>query len=102
MTQLLARPLLFLLAMDAAEPDSPPDAVVEQIARDVEGYLARHPGAADTAEGIARWWLVQSQVEAQLPRIESALDLLVSRGVLKRRRLPDGNCVYVRANKSLR
>ena len=89
--------MLFIRAMKAAEPNSTPGPDVEQIARDIEGYLSRHPEAADTAEGIARWWLIQSQVEAQLPRLEFALELLVNRGVLIRRRLPDGNCVYVRA-----
>ena len=28
-----------------------------ELARQISGYLDRHPNAADTLEGITRWWL---------------------------------------------
>ena len=84
--------------MDASQGNSGP---IEKIARDVECYLSSHPGAADTAAGIARWWLLQSQVETQLSQIELALELLVTRGVLRRQCLPDGSCVFMRASSTL-
>lgn len=84
--------------MEIAVSDRHLEPDVGQLAQEVERYLSLYPGAADTLEGIARWWLVRTQVEALLPRVEAALDHLVDRGVLTRRLLPDGNCVYARAN----
>jgi hypothetical protein len=74
--------------------NSPTGPDVERIAQEVERYIAANPDAADTVEGIARWWLMLADVEAALMRVEAALDLLVRRGVMSRQLLPDGNCVY--------
>jgi hypothetical protein len=68
---------------------------VEDIARELERYVDRHPAAADTVDGIARWWLA-GPVRPPLSDVEAALDVLVRRGVLSRRPLPDGNAVYTR------
>jgi hypothetical protein len=75
---------------------TPPDSEVEDIARDLEHYIALHPTAADTLGGIARWWLTRSALPA-LDLVETALDALVGRGVLMRKPLPDGNFIYARA-----
>ena len=69
------------------------DAEVEGIARDLEKYVSLHPTAADTADGIARWWLDRPEQPA-LTRVEAALESLVTRGVLARASLPDGRAVY--------
>jgi len=71
------------------------DRDVEEIARELERYVDRHPAAADTIDGIARWWLASS-VQPPPRDVEAALDLLVRRGVLSRRPLPDGNTVFAR------
>ena len=73
-----------------AEPDA------ETLAREIGAYVATHPSAADTLESIARWWLSGSQ-KPLLNRVEAALDLLVSRGLVARFPLPDGRFVYQRA-----
>jgi hypothetical protein len=72
------------------------DRDVDDIARDLERYVDRHPAAADTVDGIARWWLA-GPVQPPLGDVETALDLLIRRGVLSRRALPDGNTLYARA-----
>jgi hypothetical protein len=72
------------------------DGDVERIALEVERYVLCHPAAADTLDGIARWWLVRA-VHPPLVLVEAALERLVRRGVLTRHQLPDGNCVYSRA-----
>lgn len=69
------------------------DAEVEGIARDLEKYISLHPTAADTADGIARWWLERPERHA-LSRVEAALESLVTRGLLARASLPDGRAVY--------
>jgi hypothetical protein len=70
------------------------DRGVEDIARELESYVERHPAAADTVAGIARWWL--PPVQPPLADVEAALDLLIHRGVLSRRALPDGHTLYAR------
>jgi len=81
----------FLPVSDAyAEPD------VESLARELEAYVASHPSAADTVESVARWWLPHA-AQPSLKRVEAALDLLASRGVVARYTLPDGRFLYQRA-----
>ena len=72
---------------------TPVDAEVEGIARELEKYVSLHSTAADTPEGIARWWLDRRE-QPTLNSVEAALARLVERGVLVRRLLPDGHCVY--------
>ncbi|MGO4700708.1 hypothetical protein [Dyella sp. 2RAB6] len=66
--------------------------------REVEGavlaYLAQHPDAADTLDGIVSWWLPQQRYETERQRIEQALSHLVERGQLRRDRLPGGAVLY--------
>jgi hypothetical protein len=76
-----------------------PDPEVDDIARELERYLSMHPTAADTSAGITRWWLAHSAQPA-LNRVEAALDLLVQRGLLQRKELPDGNSLYLSARRS--
>jgi hypothetical protein len=70
------------------------DQRLRSIADDVETYLARHPEAVDSVEGIVRWWLPRLRLEEAVADVERALDLLVERGVVIKRQLPDGRCVY--------
>ena len=60
-------------------------------------YISRHPGAADTAEGIERWWLPDGIAAHRAAELEAALERLVRDGVLARRRLPDGRVLYAAA-----
>jgi hypothetical protein len=57
-------------------------------------YLAEHPGAADTAEGVHRWWLPHGADEYRADDVRAALDWLAGRGELVRSRLPDGRELY--------
>jgi hypothetical protein len=59
----------------------------------IQRYLADHPDAADTAEGMRVWWF--SGVSAAA--IEAALADLVRRGVVRRQEVPGGPPVYSRA-----
>jgi hypothetical protein len=70
------------------------DESIEVLAREVETYLSQHPEAADTADGILRWWLPRVRLEEAQHDVQRALDLLVARGVIVERQLPDGSKVY--------
>ncbi len=46
-------------------------------------YLAEHPGAMDTLEGIATWWLMRQQIRVDVERLGRVLHRLVEEGVLE-------------------
>jgi hypothetical protein len=60
----------------------------------IEAHLAAHPAAADSAEGVARWWLGSQGLDAGVQEVEAALDQLVRRQRLRRVELADGNWLY--------
>jgi hypothetical protein len=60
----------------------------------IEAYVATNPAAADSAEGVARWWLGLKGLDASVQEVEAALDQLVKRQRLRRVTLADGNWLY--------
>src|SRR5258708_7711826 len=44
-----------------------------RLAEAIRDYLARHPDAADSAEGVAKWWLGPLGAEATTADTEQAL-----------------------------
>jgi Fe2+ or Zn2+ uptake regulation protein len=53
------------------------------IAEAILDYLAEHPEAMDTPEGIAGWWLERQQVRVSVPAIIRVLRSLTEEGVLE-------------------
>jgi Fe2+ or Zn2+ uptake regulation protein len=53
---------------------------VRQVAAAIRSYLEENPKAADTAEGIQRWWLAPQFGEVSLQTVEAALAQLESEG----------------------
>ena len=76
---------------------APNDLNVVAVAREIRHYLERHPEAADTVEGIARWWLMQQRFQQALGTVQQALDRLVAAGVVKKFITAEGKTVYSRA-----
>ena len=52
----------------------------------IMGYLCSHPDAKDTAAGIGKWWLRCEGVDADMLRVQGALEYLDQRGWLISRR----------------
>jgi hypothetical protein len=69
------------------------DDAVREARERIQQYIEAHPEAADTAEGIATWWL--SGLPA--PAVQAALDDLVRRGVMQRHVTAGGRQRYSRA-----
>jgi hypothetical protein len=92
----MARELLSPVSRTARVKRERADAEIERIARDLEHYVSLHPTAADTAEGIARWWLPYSD-EPALNLVEAALEQLVQRGIVARKSLPGGTFIFASA-----
>ncbi|MBV2264865.1 MAG: hypothetical protein KUL79_15125 [Thauera sp.] len=61
----------------------------------IEAYLACHPEAADSAEGIARWWLAARGIDTDADTVTQALQRLVEFGSVRVRRTPDGRRLYI-------
>jgi hypothetical protein len=59
------------------------DSDVQKIAGQIEFYLKKHPNAADTIVGIAKWWLPEQGVEVSNLMVQQALNYLSSKLVVK-------------------
>ena len=64
---------------------------------DVLDYLVRHPGAQDTVEGIAEWWVLEQQAARVVTGVEAALSDLVAKDFLVAR--ASGGRTYYRLNR---
>ena len=49
----------------------------------VLAYVAEHPGAMDTLDGIAEWWIARQQIRVNVKRLASVLDELTRIGSLE-------------------
>jgi hypothetical protein len=73
---------------------------IDSVASEIEAHFLAHPKAADTAEGIAVWWIGgQRYLEAE-ETVQAALDRLVERGRLERLTGPGGAVVYRAAREA--
>jgi hypothetical protein len=52
------------------------------VAARVLGYLAAHPEAEDTLEGIAEWWILETTIREKTEEVGRALAELVEQGLL--------------------
>lgn len=69
------------------------------LVRAILDHLASHPHAADSAEGVARWWLGPRGAAVTLPDVEFALRQLVARQALREESLADGTTLYSKNGK---
>ena len=80
-------------------PINPP---LRSPAREILDYLARHPDAQDTIEGILRWWVLDSCIRKWEPKITKTVAQLVERGFLEKKRSPDSKIFYHISRRYLR
>lgn len=86
--------------MAHSRPDSRPERMqISEAATVIERYLNARPQAAETVEGIARWWLVRQRYDDSVDLVRHALDLLVRRGVVERLALSGGQPMYRKAQQ---
>ena len=63
-------------------------------APEILDYLATHPEAQDTLDGILHWWVLDSCVKRWAPRIAETVAKLVERGFLEEKPSADGKTFY--------
>jgi len=63
-------------------------------APEILDYLARHPDAQDTIDGILHWWVLDACVQKWAPKIAETVAQLVEQGFLEQKRSADGNVIY--------
>jgi len=68
--------------------------LVNAVAVAILDHLQTHPLAADTADGVARWWLGPAYAGVTVQQVEQALNLLVTRRAMRCLRLMDGTFLY--------
>ena len=66
-----------------------------EMARDVLTYLVNNPGAQDTLEGIAEWWLLERKIETRTAKVKEVLAELVAKGLILERRGSDSRLRYL-------
>lgn len=53
-----------------------------RIAQELLSYLARHPDAQDTLDGICEWWLLEEKIKRRKAEIREVLGELVRSGLV--------------------
>lgn len=66
----------------------------EEIAREILSYFLRHPDAADSFDGIARWRLLEDIVRRSVAATEEGLKWLIEQGYLKQEPVPSGKPIF--------
>ncbi len=70
---------------------------LDAIAGAILAHLHTHPLAADSASGVARWWLGPELASVTPDQVERALNALVARRVMRCLALMDGTLLYSQA-----
>lgn len=73
------------------------EGAVNAICATILDHLRRHPLAADSVEGVARWWLGPAHANVTVAQVERALNLLVARQEMRSLSLMDGTILYSQA-----
>lgn len=56
----------------------------EELADIVLGYLAEHPDASDTLEGIAEWWIMRQRTRVEVTKLARVLRHLAESSLLEK------------------
>ncbi len=75
------------------------DDVVQDIAAEIRHYILAHPDAADSIDGIHRWWLMPALRDESPQRVEAAVAQLVRERELRHIVQEDGRVIYSNGQK---
>ena len=72
-----------------------------EIAREILAYLADHPDAHDTLDGIVQWWLPEQEFKYRVALVNEAIAELLQDGWVTARKGQDSR-TYYRINEEKR
>ena len=67
---------------------------IAAIADEIIRYLDTHPKAADTLEGITKWWVARQRYYESAEKVQKALEFLVVRELITRVERNTGDIIY--------
>ena len=73
---------------------------MHEIVRALRHYIDERPDAADSIDGIHRWWLPPELRDESPTLVETAVARLVDEGVLRRVVQEDGRVIYSSGRKT--
>jgi len=74
---------------------------VLDIAHNISCYLDRHENAADTLEGVIKWWLKRQCCEESEVQVQRAIDYLCCQGRINKIILSEGKALYASTTGAL-
>jgi hypothetical protein len=75
--------------------------LAQRVRAAIEEHLAVYPQAADSAAGVARWWLAPRGIAATAAEVEQVLAEMTQRHHLRCVRLADGTVLYSKTRPEL-
>ena len=66
------------------------------IAQEIEHYFRTNPHAADSLEGVVKWWLPKQRYQETLDQVQTALNFLVAQGRIGKRVNLNGTDIYIK------
>jgi hypothetical protein len=84
----VARPTIHIPECLPSNPSLPSPAP------EILDYLAMHPEAQDTLDGILHWWVLDSCVKKWAPKVPETVAKLVEQGFLEEKPSADGKIFY--------
>ena len=66
----------------------------QTIAQLLINYMQNNPEAKQTAEGIARWWILQQKFEDEIEVIERVIKCLTDEGIIEKIEFSDSDAHY--------
>ncbi len=70
------------------------DANKMMIVSELLNYLAEHPQAQDTLEGISNWWVLEQELTQRVTEVQAALAKLIKDGFVLESQGEDGRMRY--------
>ena len=65
-----------------------------ETAHEILAYLAEHPEASDTLEGIVEWWVLEQEIKYEIEMVRKAVAELVQQGILLEEKTGDSRTRY--------